>query len=121
MNSLRCSLFFAVLGLVAVAQVLAHAFLQHSDPTVGGKVNFSPTEVRIWFTEAIEPAFSTIQVFDAAGKQLDKNDTHQDASNHSLLRVSLPPLGPGTYKVVWHVVSVDTHVTKGDFTFQVLR
>jgi len=75
--------------------------------------------VRIWFTEAIEPRFSSIQVFDATGKQVDKKDTHSDPSNRSLLQVSLPRLGPGSYKVVWRVVSLDTHVTKGDFRFQV--
>ena len=37
----------------------------------------------------------------------------------ALLKVSLPPLGPGTYRVAWRVVSVDTHVTSGSFTFQV--
>jgi methionine-rich copper-binding protein CopC len=95
--------------------------LERSDPTVGGKVHSAPAEVRIWFTEAIQPTFSSIQVFDAGGKQLDKKDTRLDPSNRSLLRISLPPLGSGTYKVVWHVVSVDTHVTKGDFTFQILR
>jgi methionine-rich copper-binding protein CopC len=51
--------------------------------------------------EAIEPAFSSIQVFDAAGKQVDKKDTHSDRSSHSLLQISLPRLGPGTYKVAW--------------------
>ena len=71
--------------------------------------------------EAIEPAFSSIQVFDAVGKQVDKKDTHSDRSSHSLLQISLPRLGPGTYKVGWDVVSVDTHATKGDFTFHILR
>jgi len=28
-------------------------------------------------------------------------------------------LKPGKYKVVWRVTSVDTHVTHGDFTFDV--
>jgi methionine-rich copper-binding protein CopC len=105
--------------LLPAARVSAHAFLEHSDPPVGGKVHSAPAAVRIWFTEAIEPASSSLQVFDAAGKQVDKKDTHLDRSNRSLLQVSLPPLGPGTYKVVWRVVSLDTHVTKGDFRFQV--
>ncbi len=35
--------------------------------------------VRIWFTEAIEPAFSSIQVLDTTGKQIDKKDTHLDS------------------------------------------
>jgi len=26
-----------------------------------------------------------------------------------------------TYKVIWRVLSVDTHVTEGDFTFSVAR
>ncbi len=105
--------------LLPAARVSAHAFLEHSDPPVGGKVHSAPAAVRIWFTEAIEPRFSSIQVFDAAGKQVDKKDTHSDPSNRSLLQVSLPPLGPGTYKVVWRVMSLDTHVTNGDFRFQV--
>ena len=35
----------------------------------------------------------------------------------TILRASLKPLAAGTYKVVWRVVSVDTHVTNGDFRF----
>jgi len=111
-------LLFAVAGS---ARLEAHAFLQHAEPAVGSTVRKSPGEVRIWFTEKIEPAFSAIQVFNGSGKEVDKKDAHLDSSNHSLLEVSVPPLEAGTYKVVWRVVSVDTHVTKGDFTFQVAR
>jgi methionine-rich copper-binding protein CopC len=37
------------------------------------------------------------------------------------LRVPLKPLPPGTYKVIWKVMSVDTHRAQGDFTFRVGR
>jgi methionine-rich copper-binding protein CopC len=106
--------------LLPAARINAHGFLEHSDPSVGSKVHSAPAAVRIWFTEAIEPRFSSIQVFDATGKQIDKKDTRSDPSNRSLLQVSLPRLGPGRYKVVWRIVSVDTHRTNGDFTFQIL-
>jgi copper resistance protein C len=106
--------------LLPAVRVSAHAFLERSDPPVGSKVHSAPAAVRIWFTEAIEPRFSSIQVFDATGKQVDKKDTHSDPSNRSLLQVSLPRLGPGSYKVVWRIVSVDTHRTNGDFRFQIL-
>jgi copper resistance protein C len=119
MNSLCRILCFCLLLLLPAARVSAHAFLDHSDPPVGGKVHSAPTAVRLWFTEAIEPAFSSIQVFDATGKQVDKKDTHLDRSNHSLLEVSLPRLRPGNYKVVWRVMSADTHVTNGDFKFKI--
>jgi methionine-rich copper-binding protein CopC len=114
----------AILGSLLIvvagsATLEAHAFLQHAEPAVGGAVPTSPGVVRIWFTEKIEPAFSVIQVFDASGKEVDKHDVHLDRSNQALLGVSLPTLPAGTYKVVWRVVSVDTHVTNGSFTFRV--
>jgi len=113
-------LSLSVVLLLLAARANAHGFLEHSDPSVGSKVHSAPAAVRIWFTEAIEPRFSSIQVFDARGKQVDKKDTHSDPSNRSQLQVSLPRLGPGSYKVVWHIVSVDTHRTNGDFRFQIL-
>ena len=120
MNSLCRILCCCLLLVLPSARLSAHAFLEHSDPPVGGKVHSAPAAVRIWFTEAIEPVFSSIQVLDARGKQVDKKDTHSDRSNRSLLQVSLlPRLEPGIYKVVWRVVAVDTHVTSGDFRFQV--
>jgi methionine-rich copper-binding protein CopC len=116
------SIFLALWLTVVLSGVArAHAFIDHADPAAGGKVQKSPNEVRIWFTEKIEPVFSSIKVLDGSGKQIDKGDTHADPANRALLHLSLPPLKTGTYKVVWRVVSLDTHVTKGDFTFQVVR
>jgi methionine-rich copper-binding protein CopC len=96
----------------------AHAFLDHAEPAVGSQIHSAPTEMRIWFTEKLEPALSRIQVFDAANSEVDKRNVHIDGSNPALLEVTLSPLPPGKYKVVWRVVSVDTHVTTGNFTFE---
>jgi copper resistance protein C len=112
--------FFLIL-LAESARLEAHAFLKDAAPGVGSTVQTSPSEVRIRFTESIEPAFSSIQVLDASGKEVDKRDLYLDRSDHALLHVSLPPLGAGIYKVAWRVVSVDTHVTNGSFTFRVVR
>ena len=116
----RIVIFFLIL-VAASARLKAHAFLQGAEPAVGSTVQTSPSEVRIRFTENIEPAFSSIQVFDPSGKEVDKHDVSLDHSDHARLHVSLPRLGAGIYKVVWRVVSVDTHVTSGSFTFQVGR
>jgi methionine-rich copper-binding protein CopC len=116
----RIVIFFLIL-VAASARLKAHAFLKDADPGVGSTIQTSPSEVRIRFTENIEPAVSSIQVFDASGKEVDKRDLHLDGSDHALLHISLPQLGVGTYKVVWRVVSVDTHVTNGNFTFRVVR
>ncbi len=37
------------------------------------------------------------------------------------LRVPLKTLPAGIYKVMWQVLSVDTHRTQGDFSFSVGR
>ena len=116
----RIVIFFLIL-VAASTRLKAHAFLKDADPGVGSTMQRSPSEVRIRFTENIEPTVSSIQVFDASGKEVDKRDRHLDHSDHALLHVSLPLLGAGIYKVVWRVVSVDTHVTNGNFTFRVVR
>jgi methionine-rich copper-binding protein CopC len=98
----------------------AHAFVDHTEPAVGSQIHTVPTQVRIWFTEKLEPAFSKIQVFDNSDQEIDRRDVKIDPLNAALLTVSLPELKPGSYKVVWRAVSVDTHVTTGRFTFEVL-
>ena len=119
MKSVILGLFLIVMA--GSGKVEAHAFLERADPAVGSAVQPSPSEVRVLFTEKIEPTLSSVQVFDASGKEVDKRDVHLDRSNHALLRISLQPLQAGTYKVVWRVGSVDTHVTKGHFSFRVAR
>ena len=98
----------------------AHAFLDRAAPAVGSSVHGSPSSVKLWFTEPLEPAFTTIKVLDQTGKPVDNGDKAVDASDRTLLRVSLPQLPAGTYRVVWRALSVDTHVTEGAFTFDVV-
>src|ERR1700745_4152178 len=113
-------IFFPIIAS-GPARLEAHAFLKDAVPSVGSTVQTSPNEVRIRFTENIEPAFSSIQVFNTSGKEVDKRDVRLDSNDHALLRVSLASLQAGIYKVVWRGVSVDTHVTSGNFTFRVAR
>jgi hypothetical protein len=114
---MKLLVLLAALALPSAA--LAHAFLDRAVPAVGGKVHGRPAEVRLQFSQPLEPAFSTMRVLDAGGKQVDRMDKGLDPKDASVLRVSLPGLAPGVYKVVWRVLSVDTHVTEGDYTFEV--
>lgn len=118
---IRVALIALVVLLSGAREGSAHAFLDHADPRVGSTIKTPPAQVRLWFTQPLEPAFSTMRVLDTAGKQVDKQDVQVDSSKPDLLAVSVPSLGPGTYKVVWRVLSVDTHVTEGDFTFTIAR
>jgi methionine-rich copper-binding protein CopC len=101
------------------AAARGHAYPDHADPKVGSIISVAPTQVRIWFDSELEPAFSTIMVHTAAGMMVDRADGHVDPSDPTLLEVSVPPLSPGTYIVIWSVVARDTHRTSGSFTFTI--
>ena len=105
--------------LLGASAAWGHAFLGRAEPRVGSTVKAAPSQVRVWFTEALEPAFSTLEVVNQAGERVDRGPARVDAASQTLLEVPLKPLGPGTYRVKWRVLSVDTHVTEGDFTFRV--
>ncbi len=97
----------------------AHAFLDHADPRVGNTVKSPPRTVALWFTQNLENAFSAIEVRDASGARMNAGNAVVDANDRKLLRVPLKALPAGTYTVKWHVLSVDTHTTEGNFTFHV--
>lgn len=113
-------LMIVVLAAIAFPMAaLAHVSFDHADPKVGSKVDQPPTEVRIWFSDDVDASLCGIEVLDANGNQVDKKDCHVDAKDKSEVIVSLPPLGVGSYKVVWRAACVDKHKVKGSFKFQV--
>lgn len=114
--------FFLLAGfLVNPAMVRAHAFLDHADPAVGSTVPTAPAVVHIWFTQELEPAFSWVQVTDKSGASVTDGSSAIDPNNKQEMGVKLKPLTAGTYTVKWHALSVDTHTTQGDFTFEIKR
>src|SRR5437879_12762333 len=48
----------------------AHANLVRSDPPANAVLDVSPTQIRLWFSEAPEPGFSQVQLLDRAGQQI---------------------------------------------------
>ena len=105
-----------VLLMLVMGKAVAHAFLDHAEPRVGNKVATPPREVTLWFTQKLEPAFSSVKVTNAAGQRVDTGKARVSGNQIS---VSLRPGGTGTYRVTWRVLSVDTHTTDGSFSFQV--
>jgi len=107
-----------VLAFVTSGQAQAHAFLLKSAPQVGATVA-TPKTLRLEFSEGVEIALSGTEVASAAGGAIATQKPRYDGDNKKVLLTDLPMLSPGTYRVTWHVVSVDTHRTEGDFTFTV--
>src|ERR1700760_2068624 len=96
----RFSLISIIPLLLALATGIAHAhaFLDHAEPRVGNKVATAPREVTLWFTQKLEPAFSTVTVTNAAGQRIDTGKARVSGDRMS---VSLRAGGTGTYQVNW--------------------
>jgi copper resistance protein C len=118
MKSTHSFWFGALSLLLSVAPALAHAMLDHASPRVGNTVPSAPKEVVLWFTQKLEPAFSSVEVRNEQGVVMNAGKATV-VGDRTQLRVPVKTLPPGTYKVIWRVLSVDTHRTEGNFSFRV--
>ncbi len=108
--------FALLLLLLGTRDAGAHAHLDRSEPRVDSTATPAPREVSLSFTEGLEPTFSAVEVRDAEGARVDEGKAQVSGRT---MRVGLKALPPGTYKVYWRALSVDTHKTEGTFTFRV--
>ncbi|CAH2788638.1 MAG: hypothetical protein CBARDCOR_4397 [uncultured Caballeronia sp.] len=105
--------------LLATAQLaFAHTHPTQQTPAPNATVE-APHEVAVDFTEGLEPAFSTLTVVDAAGKQVNSAKSAVDANNKKHMSVALGDLKTGAYQVKWTAVADDDHLTQGHYLFNV--
>src|SRR5262245_9080519 len=103
-------------GIPAMA-ALAHAFLNQAVPPVDGTVATSPKEIRLTFSEGVEPRFSGIELATSDGRHIATGPVTRDPGDDKQLVLAVPLLAPGRYKVSWHVVSVDNPPHRGRVQF----
>jgi len=111
---------YLIAGALALisSSAFAHAMLESASPPVGGTVA-APAEIRITFSEGIEPKFSGVAL-SGPGGAVPVGKATTAAGDDKVLVVKVgKTLAPGTYTVKWRAVSVDTHRTQGDFDFTV--
>jgi methionine-rich copper-binding protein CopC len=94
----------------------AHAFLQRAEPGAGATLRAPPRRVVLTYSEKLEPAFSGVAVTDAFGHSVEGGAA---VTGGNSIVAPLRSLPPGTYRVTWHAVSVDTHRTEGAYSFTV--
>ena len=110
---MRYSLAFCL--ALAAQPAFAHAMLEHATPSAGAVLATAPKQVVLQYSEGLEPDFSTLEVRAANGSLMSSSTGVSDTT----MRAQLKPLTPGTYKVIWHALSVDTHRTEGSYAFTV--
>src|SRR6266581_1117445 len=101
----------------------AHAILLRSDPAKDAVLPVAPSQVRMWFSEALNPAFSTAVVVNGANKRVDIGNALVSPSDPTEMDVTLKPnLPPAVYIVIYRTDSnVDGHILTGSFLFSVAR
>jgi copper resistance protein C len=115
--SIRAIASFAFICVATTA--LAHAQLEKATPPVGGTVA-SASEVRLEFSEGVEPRFTGVTLTAPGGANVPLGAAKTEPSNQAVLIVPIAKtLAAGAYTVHWHAVSVDTHHTQGTFQFTV--
>ena len=97
-----------------------HAFLERSDPAANSVLPQAPREVRMWFTEPLEPAYSRAELFDAQGRRVETEPSQVGTDPKELVLPLPPDLPRGTYTVLWRNVSAaDGHPQVGFFSFTI--
>lgn len=122
-KGLIIALALGIVLAILPGTVFAHAQYLHSNPPTNSSFPSGnpPTQVQVWFSEGIEPKFSSLGVYDKSGTRVDTNQLRFFQADDTTMAVSLPPnLPDGAYTVSYQNVSrEDGHAVKGSFSFVV--
>ena len=105
--------------LCPASRVGAHASLVRSVPAHRAVLGQMPERVQLWFNERLEPAYSTVSVWNEAGAQVDARDVAVGPDDPRRLSVTVETRQSGLYTVKYRVLSVDGHIVDNRFTFTV--
>ncbi|WP_428423479.1 copper resistance CopC family protein [Methylibium sp.] len=107
-----------LLGVVGTA--LAHAALVKAEPAQRTSLTKAPTQLRLWFSERLEPAYAEATLTkEGAREPIAAGKAKVDPNEPKLLVLELPALEPGRYVVKYRVLSVDGHTVDYGYTFSV--
>jgi len=109
----------AAAALALPASAWAHAALLQTVPLASRTTNTAPTEVRLRYSEPVEPRFAIVSVTNAAGRQVTDGNPSTAPGSPQTLVTPLRRVPEGWYLVFWRVISADGHPVRGAFTFAV--
>jgi copper transport protein len=97
-----------------------HALLIDADPAPNSVIPSSPSEIALFFSEAVDPGSVSIRIVDSTGTPVIGVGAPRLDAAGVVIRAELPELAPETYSVEYSVVSaVDGHPTASIYAFVV--
>ena len=118
-KSLCVAFLVVVLSVVPVLPALAHATLLQTTPADGSVVADGPAEVTLTFDQGVSTAPGAVKVLAPDGSRVDTGTSALRDGGRLLAESLHPDLPPGTYTILWRVISADTHTVFGAQTFSV--
>lgn len=97
----------------------AHAKIVLAQPKADSELQGAPKEIRLHFNEALEGAFSKIELVDAKEAAVKLPATALDPRDPKVMFAAVPAVPAGQYSVRWSAMSHDGHKAKGRFSFRV--
>jgi copper resistance protein C len=127
MESMKFSVHVRVILSIAIVismwahavPVLAHAQLVKAEPARRAVLDKAPTQVRLWFNEEIEGAYTSLSVLGANKKPVTDAKPQVVSDDPKSVVLPLPELKPGKYTVKFRVLSVDGHIVDESFNYKV--
>ncbi len=114
----------AVLAAAAPGLVWAHATLVSSDPADGAHLDRAPGEATLTFDVDVKIVALTLHGTGTADRPLTPAGAAVDegpglTSATRSVKVLLPSLAPGSYRLEWRAMSRDSHPASGSVAFTV--
>jgi copper transport protein len=110
-----------VAALPALASARLHLALQSSTPAQGDTVRTSLREIKLVFTQAVEPRYTSVTLHDNAGQPLELGTLAPVGEGKTReFEYRMPtPVVSGAFVVRWKTAGADGHVVSGSFDFMV--
>ena len=111
----------ALVLVLPVTGVFAHAELQKSEPPNGGTLATTPAELTLRFSQNLVTAQSWVAIRDAQGGDTQLKVSF-DPNDKKVMRATTPQLQPGTYTIRWQSLSADDDdFAQGSYKLTVLN
>ena len=107
------------IGSMATGLAHAHAKVETSEPKADSELSQPPKEIRLHFSDTLEPAFTKIVLLDAKNVSIKLPKAVVDKADAKTVSTQLPVLRAGQYLVRWSTMTRDSHKVKGEYRFKV--
>jgi methionine-rich copper-binding protein CopC len=121
MAAVRIALVAVLVMALAPAEALGHAKLLRSSPAEGDVLERAPRTVVLTFDEGIDSGFVQLQVYDTAGRRVDRGPPYHPDDREELVAVRLRRGLAGSFVARYRVISEDGHPVAKRTTFRVKR